>query len=1074
MAQDRILQQGVGHYPTPKRFSRCFALVGVVALAILASLFLSADELEAQHHQRGFPSQFRSLPDRYVICSPPKRTLSVGSASSQGSIYTGDDDRFADSNGFAQCVAIDNGTIADVGSRQDVVSRFFEPRDYEGKATGKKKTRRPKGNKAARLERSQLRRERKEKSGAMSQDPRIVHLQPGQTLFPGFQDAHGHILDYGWSLKVVDLVGARSVDEVVRRLEAYVRRDPRLSAFANGESTANVPWLEGLGWDQTKWSPPIFPTAKDLSKSPVLRNFPISLRRVDVHALWLSEKALALVSEGAVGFPKSPAEDHRIDGGLVLRDDAGNPTGILIDHAMNLAYQVIPSWTDEQRQIFLDAAAEGLLRAGITAVGDAATDLQAAAFYKRLDDQGKLPFRIYSLLACPPEQRLCAHRIAKVRPTRSRDGHGRFTLRAVKLFNDGALGSWGSAMWEDYADKPGERGLLLIREEELKSVVSYWLERGWQVGTHAIGDRANTLTLDAYEAYLAAHPGDSDLRPRVEHAQLLRPADFGRFAELGVIASVQPTHCTSDMGYVESRLGYERAAAEAYPWKSLVGRNASVALGSDFPVELPDPLHGMYSSITRLDPHGDSPHGPGGWFPHERLTRRQALKGFTQDVSFAQFEESISGTIAVGKRADLTVLDRNILDEDRVSALSLRNARVDATIIDGRVVYDRLQSKSAPIGSLVARLTEWYSASVARVRGRVVRALQHYPLAMGWMAGVLSTVLLLALLLISQWSGSWRGDTDPDIYRNLSALALNVRRPLTVWMNMGLWRSQEDLADEDLDLSTACKALAEKLYARAAVKPESNILDVGCGSGDSTLLLNDTYRPKVLHAVTYLDAEARVAASRIESHLAYSGTGKADSGVKVWAGDVNRWFQGRTANDETYDYILALDCAYHFADRAQFIRLASARLNSGGTLAFVDALASWPAPTSKALLGPPRVPYPRKKPGWVASLRHRINCMSLSVSIRNLWSIDRYVEELCIQGGFKSDSVQIEDITADTFVGFARFLRQVSGPDSGWRGGGPVMRLALGQFADVVERWGAGGDEGMLRYCVIVAQKASP
>ncbi|KAJ1019916.1 hypothetical protein NDA16_004197 [Ustilago loliicola] len=489
-------------------------------------------------------------------------------------------------------------------------------------------------------------------------------------------------------------------------------------ALADDTSAANatsLPWIEGIGWDQTRWTPAEFPTAADLSRSTLLRRFPILLRRVDVHALWLSEVGLDMIVRGAKGFPSSPEEDHKVEGGLVMRDNSGKPTGILIDNAMNFAYQVVPEWTEEQRKIFLDAATEGLLRVGITAVGDAATDLKAAAFYKKMDAEGQLRFRIYSMLACPPGKRRCAHRIEQVEPASTAGGKGKemFTLCAVKLFNDGALGSWGSAMWEDYSDKPGERGLLLIPEQELPGLVEYWLEKGWQVCTHAIGDRANTLTLDAYEKYLRSHPeiAASSLRPRVEHAQLMKPSDLERFAQLSVIASMQPTHCTSDMGYVESRIGHERAAHGAYAWSSLLNANASLALGSDFPVELPDPLHGIYSSITRLDADGNSPHGHGGWFPHERLTRREALKGFTRDAAFAQFEEDVAGSIVVGKRADFTLLDRNILDEDNVTPAMLRSAQVDATFVGGRVAFNRFTAAALTTGqeqptTFVSRFSE--------------------------------------------------------------------------------------------------------------------------------------------------------------------------------------------------------------------------------------------------------------------------------------------------------------------------------------------------------------------------------
>ncbi len=547
-------------------------LTVAAALLVVSVWSLSS----GKHHLKGKRSQFEHLPERYVICSAPSHgPLHVASSNSQiGSIYTGDEQSFADDEGFTQCVAVEGSVIKHVGTEDEVLNRFCGHSHPHPPPHGKKR-RGPRSNKAVRLNKHSG-----NKHGALGKKKHcdIRRLRPGQTLFPGFHDAHGHILDYGWSRTVANLVGSTSVDEVISRLEDYVRSRPHLMAFALADDSAadtstDLPWVEGIGWDQTKWSPAVFPTAADLSRSTLLRRFPIMLRRVDVHAVWLSEVGLNMTVHGAKGFPASPKDDHKVEGGLVIRDDSGQPTGILIDNAMNFAYQVVPEWTDAKRKIFLDAATEGLLRVGITAVGDAATDRKAAEFYKEMDAEGQLRFRIYSMLACPPGERRCADRIEQVRPAAGGREDQMFTLRAVKLFNDGALGSWGSAMWEDYSDKSGERGLLLIPEQELPSLIEYWLERGWQVCTHAIGDRANTLTLDAYEAYLRSHPDvkPSSLRPRIEHAQLIKPSDLGRFADLRVIASMQPTHCTSDMATLRSV-----SAASEHPLERIHGNRSSM------------------------------------------------------------------------------------------------------------------------------------------------------------------------------------------------------------------------------------------------------------------------------------------------------------------------------------------------------------------------------------------------------------------------------------------------------------------------------------------------------------------
>jgi len=246
-------------------------------------------------------------------------------------------------------------------------------------------------------------------------------------------------------------------------------------------------------------------------------------------------------------------------------------------------------------------------------------------------------------------------------------------------------------MLEPYNDHPHDRGLLLIPEGDIEPLIRTWVERGWQVATHAIGDRANKLVLDAYENINndPAHLG-KDLRLRVEHAQIMRREDIDRFARLGVIASMQPTHCTSDMGYVESRIGHDRAKAGAYAWNSLLSANATLAFGSDFPVEAPNPFHGIYSAITRKDPQGQSPRGPEGWFPEQRLTRMQALRAFTTAAAYAQFEErQKGGTLDIDAAADFIVVDRDIMNEKKVSRAELRETRVLATVIDGQIVWQR-------------------------------------------------------------------------------------------------------------------------------------------------------------------------------------------------------------------------------------------------------------------------------------------------------------------------------------------------------------------------------------------------
>ncbi len=582
--------------------------------------------------------------------------------------------------------------------------------------------------------RSPSRRQAKRTASAKGCDLRV--LPPGQALYPGFHDAHGHVLELGWSLGAAQVNGCESVGCIVQRLEAYVVALERQQDGSGGAQEGTDEWIEGLGWDQSKWSPPIFPTAADFEQSAILRGRKIVLRRVDVHALWVSQAVLDLLTadgklppspQGGGGGGASSEEDWKVDGGIIVRDPQGRPTGIFVDKAMELVYSSQPAWTDSDRAAYLHAASQKLLSVGITNVGDAAVDPDSIDFFARQDAKGRLPLRLYAMMDCSAGKALhtrCKEGTPLLpAPESSGEGSagrgtGRFTARAVKLFADGALGSWGSAMWEPYEDNPGETGLLLIQEKEIEPTIERWMKRGFQVATRecslspaslrgeptkpyadmssllnidCIGDRANTLVLDAYERILeqmGASSAAERLRPRIEHAQIMRPADIPRFSGLGVIPSMQPTHCTSDMGYVSTRLGAQRAAHGAYPWRSLQRAGARLALGSDFPVEQPDVLHGFYSAITRAWPDGSSPFGAGrGWYANETLSRAEAMRGFTSGASFAQFEERQGGRIMPGFRADFTLLQRDVMDAGLVGERETREVKVLGTVIGGTVEF---------------------------------------------------------------------------------------------------------------------------------------------------------------------------------------------------------------------------------------------------------------------------------------------------------------------------------------------------------------------------------------------------
>ncbi|PWN26196.1 hypothetical protein BDZ90DRAFT_280731 [Jaminaea rosea] len=520
-------------------------------------------------------------------------------------------------------------------------------------------------------------------------------LPAGYTLLPSFTDAHGHLLDLGHSLSSADLSGATSLAEVVQRLEGYILARPWLA-----EDTAT--WIWAHGWDQTRWNDTegdAFPSKEDLTaKSEILRGRRIVAKRIDFHALWLSE---AGIEDIAASSPTGQIPSD-VSGGLIVRSPTGEPTGILIDNAMQLALDVIPPRTDKDRQRYLSAAQDLLLSYGVTAVGDAAASLEDLAFYRRVSDESKLGVRIYAFVSCPPRQPFCdeeARQVLGAETVPYHDGHGgNLVVRTVKLFADGALGSWGSALWEPYADRPDDRGLLLLNETDLRHSVQHWHEKGWQVAVHAIGDRANSLVLDAFES-----AGGNDLpsrRHRIEHAQLVRRQDQSRFARLGVVASMQPTHCTSDMGYVAARLGEERTRERAYPWRSILHgdtgseeERAHLVLGSDFPVEGVDPISGIWSATQRLDYATlASPHGAEKpWHGQERITPLEALRGFTTEAAYAQFEEGKAGVLQTGARADFVVMRGDILEDLTLEKVKVRRQagqREDRPVVVGTAVSD--------------------------------------------------------------------------------------------------------------------------------------------------------------------------------------------------------------------------------------------------------------------------------------------------------------------------------------------------------------------------------------------------
>ncbi len=483
-------------------------------------------------------------------------------------------------------------------------------------------------------------------------DTRIIDLQ-GATLMPGFIDSHCHLYGLGTALVQIDCVGTPSAEAVAALVDSAAQATPPGT------------WLQGRGWDQNDWTSQQYPDRTLLDR--VSDDHPVLLRRIDGHAAWANSKALA--AAGITAATVDPA------GGSIMRDDRGEPTGILIDNAVDLVLDIIPEPDSTEKIQRIDLALAHCVRRGLTGVHEAGLDWERLDIYRELDAAGKLPLRIYGMFDDKPEV------LARARtegPFHSQDGM--ITVRAVKLYADGALGSRGALLLADYSDQPGNRGWAVTPREHLMEVARNLGAAGFQICTHAIGDGANRMMLDIYEEALA-EIGPKDRRWRIEHAQILDPADIPRFAELGVIAAMQPTHCTSDMDWAPARLGPRRLSG-AYAWKSLLDSGAHLCFGTDFPIERVDPLLGLYAARTRMHPDGTP---PGGWLPQQRLDARTAVELYTAGSAYAAFQENELGRIQPGFRADFTILDD---DPSTCADRELLDLKVLYTVVDGRVVFD--------------------------------------------------------------------------------------------------------------------------------------------------------------------------------------------------------------------------------------------------------------------------------------------------------------------------------------------------------------------------------------------------
>ena len=488
---------------------------------------------------------------------------------------------------------------------------------------------------------------------------RIIDLR-GKTVLPGLIDGHGHVLSEGSLLSEIDLVGTHSAAEVAGLVGA------RAEELRPGR------WILGRGWDQNDWDVKAFPGHGMLDQAAP--NNPVVLGRIDGHAVWVNKRVLD--SAGITAETKDP------QGGKIYRGPGGEPTGVLVDNAMRLVYGILPELTDAEVEERLSLALEECSRSGLTEVHDMGVDLRTIRAYKRLIDRGKCPVRVYAVIGGSGE----AWNYYLREGPEIGYGGGLLTVRSVKLFIDGAMGSRGAAMIEEYSDDPGNRGLTTNSEENLEWVCRKALDKGFQVCTHAIGDRGNTIMLNVYEKALKALPaGAVSPRWRIEHAQVLLPGDIARFSRSGILPSMQPTHATSDMYWAESRLGPERLKG-AYAWRSLLQTGSIIIGGSDFPVESVKPLWGFYAAVTRRDTSG---YPEDGWMPWQKMTRDEAARCFSQWAAYGSFEENTKGTIEVGKWADLSVLSKDIMN---IPPAEILTTDVEMTLVGGKVVFERPSS----------------------------------------------------------------------------------------------------------------------------------------------------------------------------------------------------------------------------------------------------------------------------------------------------------------------------------------------------------------------------------------------
>ncbi|MFT4862043.1 MAG: putative amidohydrolase YtcJ [Pseudohongiellaceae bacterium] len=473
----------------------------------------------------------------------------------------------------------------------------------------------------------------------------------GKTVIPGLIDAHGHVLNYGLSLLRVDLVGTTTEAQAAARVADFYSANPQLE------------WIQGRGWNQVLWDSNRFPNAASLDA--LISDKPIWLSRVDGHAGWANSAAMALA-----GINRQTEDPN---GGQIIRDENGEATGVFIDNAMALIRSNIPPLTIEETKYALSTSMSSLAKFGLTSVHDAGAGSGTITAFKQLASEQAMPIRVNVMISSGDEsyELLLANGHFK-------SADDTLSINSVKIAADGALGSRGAALIDDYSDFPGHTGLLLLDQERLEYLMRAAMNSGFQVNTHAIGDAANMIVLDTYEQ-LIRESNTRGLRHRVEHAQVLRYEDIVRFSQLGVIPSMQSTHATSDKNMAQDRLGEVRIEG-AYAWRKLMDTGARIANGSDFPVESPNPFFGLHAAITRQDKDNQP---DGGWFAGESMTTEEAFASFTIDAAYAGHQELLLGTLEAGKKADFILLDQDIF---AISPTQIWKTQVLETWVEGAKV----------------------------------------------------------------------------------------------------------------------------------------------------------------------------------------------------------------------------------------------------------------------------------------------------------------------------------------------------------------------------------------------------